>query len=70
MEDFKNYYCLDGSFIGKDVRAVKLLYPVHCNLFGVEPVHDIVNEICKCYGLAVKGNKFVDFKQTLAKMGY
>lgn len=70
MEDFKKYYCLDGTFIGKDTQSVKLLYPVYCNLFGVEAVHDIVNEICKHYNLVVKGNKFVDFKQTLAKIGY
>lgn len=70
MEDFKNYYCLDGSFIGKDVQAVKLLYPIYCKLFSVEPVHDIINEICKHHNLAVKNNKFTDFKQTLAKIGY
>lgn len=70
MEDFKNYYCLDDSFIGKDTQAVKLLYPLYCKLFGIEPVHDIVNEICKHYNLAVKNNKFTDFKQTLAKIGY
>lgn len=70
MDDFKNYYCLDGSFISKDTQAVKLLYPIYCNLFGVEPVHDIINEICKHYNLAVKNNKFTDFKQTLAKIGY
>lgn len=70
MEDFKNYYCLDGSFIGKNTETVKLLYPIYCSLFNIEPVADVVSEICKRYDLAVKSNKFVDFKETLAKLGY
>ena len=70
MEDFKNYYCLDGSFIGKNADTIKLLYPMYCSFFGLEPIKDVVTEICKTYGLAVKGNKFIDFNETLAKLGY
>lgn len=70
MEDFKNYYCLDDTFVGKDVKAVELLYPIYCNIFNITPVNDIVLEICKHYTLATKNGKFVDFKSTLAKFRY
>lgn len=70
MEKFKEYYCLDNTFIGKNVNTVKLLYPIYCKLFNVEPVEDIITEICKLDNLAVRNNTFVDFKPTLAKYGY
>lgn len=59
MNKFKEYYCLDSTFVGKDVRTVKLLYPIYCKLFNVEPVEDIIKEICQHDSLVVDKNKFV-----------
>lgn len=70
LDDFKKYYCLDGSFIGKNVHTLKLLYPIYCKLFNIEPVDDIITDICKHDNLAVRNNKLVDFEPTLAKYGY
>lgn len=70
LENFKRYYCLDNTFIGKNVNTVKELYPLYCSLFGVEPIEDIIKEICQHYSLSVKNNKFVDCKPLLAKYGY
>lgn len=70
MDEFKNYYCLDGSLIGKNINTIELLYPIYCKLFNIEPVDDIIKDVCQYYNLAIKNNKFVDFKPTLAKYGY
>lgn len=59
MEDFKKYYCLDNTFVGKSVKTVKLLYPIYCKLFNLKPVDDIVTEICKHDNLLVNNNRFI-----------
>lgn len=70
MNKFKRYYCLDNTFIGKNVNTVKELYPLYCSLFGVEPVADIVKEICKHDNLTVQNNKFVELKDRFAQFSY
>lgn len=70
MNKFKEYYCLDNTFIGKNANTVKELYPLYCSLFGIEPVEDIIKEICKYDNLTVRNNKFVELKDQFAQFSY
>ena len=70
MNEFKSYYCLDGTFVGKNVNTIKLLYPIYCKLFNIEPVDDIIKEICDYDELTVQNNKLTERIEKYAEFIY